>query len=220
MQEVDRRRIAGNIHDGISQRLVSAWYHLRAARALGSEPAVLVEIDATGALLTDALDEARRAIVGLRPAVLDDLGLTAGITSLATSLGTDAEIDVDLEGTALPAHVETALYRIAQEALQNVVKHAQAQHVRIGLREAADGASSSPSATTASGSTRPKRWELDGLRRARHAGAGGPDRRPTGHSVPAGRRLGDHCDGSRPHGRREHIGQLWWTARPSAVRSR
>jgi len=144
MQELDRRQIAANIHDGISQRLVSAWYHLRAARALAgdapvSAEAVLAEIDATEALLSDALDEARHAIVGLRPAILDDLGLTAGLTSLATSLGCDAEIELDLEAMSLAAHVETALYRISQEALQNVMKHAAAQHVRIGLQETADG---------------------------------------------------------------------------------
>lgn len=141
MQELDRRQIAANIHDGISQRLVSAWYHLRAARALAGDPAVLAEIDATDALLSDALDEARHAIVGLRPAILDDLGLTAGLTSLATSLGSDAEIelDLDLDGSALPAHVETALYRVSQEALQNVLKHSQAAHVRIALQETTDG---------------------------------------------------------------------------------
>ena len=114
MQELDRRRIAANIHDGISQRLVSAWYHLRAARdllvadgtaaedgAAGGSP-VIVEIETTLALLSDALDEARHAIVGLRPAILDDLGLTAGLTSLATSLGGDAEIELDLHSVTLP----------------------------------------------------------------------------------------------------------------------
>lgn len=211
LQELDRRRIAADIHDGITQRLVSAWYHLRAARALllasgagpgpasaspaipgpasaspaleaqapttqagsgptsaspaglgsasaspaGSDPAasasgvtawqaghqeaIAAEIETTEVLLSDALDEARHAISGLRPTILDDLGLTAGLTSLATSLGTEAEIELDLALCVLPAHVETALFRITQEALQNVMKHAQAQHVRIGLQETADG---------------------------------------------------------------------------------
>ncbi len=151
LQELDRRRIAANIHDGISQRLVSAWYHLRAARSLllasdagaespaaGGQSAVIAELETTEALLSDALDEARHAIGGLRPAILDDLGLTAGLTSLASSLGTEVEIELELEACALPTHVETALYRISQEALQNVMKHAEAHHVRVGLQE--DGA--------------------------------------------------------------------------------
>ncbi|MDQ6614640.1 MAG: GAF domain-containing sensor histidine kinase [Actinomycetota bacterium] len=143
LQELDRRRIAANIHDGITQRLVSAWYHLRAARALlaagSGDPAIVAEIETTEALLSDALDEARHAIGGLRPAILDDLGLPAGLTSLATSLGTDAEIELDLEPCDLAPHVETALYRISQEGLHNVMKHAQAQNVRISLQEAAGG---------------------------------------------------------------------------------
>lgn len=135
LQEIERRRIAGDIHDGISQRLVSAFYHLSAARSLSGPGEALVELQATSALLTDALDEAHRAIVGLRPSVLDDLGLAAGITSLTASLGADVttEVHVELESRQLPTHVETALYRIVQEALQNVAKHAHASIVEITL---------------------------------------------------------------------------------------
>jgi signal transduction histidine kinase len=133
MQELDRRRIAGDIHDGISQRLVSAWYHLRAAATITTEDDVRAELASAEALLSDALAEARTAISGLRPAVLDDLGLTAAISSLAADLG-DVEVDLDLEECSLPAHVETSVYRLTQEALQNVVKHAGASRVGISLR--------------------------------------------------------------------------------------
>ena len=132
MQELDRRRIAGDIHDGISQRLVSAWYHLRAAATITTEDEVRAELTAVDALLSDALAEARGAIRGLRPAVLDDLGLTAAISSLAGELG-DLEVDLDLEECTLAAHVETSVYRMTQEALQNVVKHAKAARVGVGL---------------------------------------------------------------------------------------
>ncbi|HZQ26428.1 MAG TPA: GAF domain-containing sensor histidine kinase [Acidimicrobiales bacterium] len=136
-QERERRRLAADIHDGISQRLISAWYHLRAAR---TAPAggVEDELVATEALLAEALDEARRAIVGLRPAVLDDLGLAAGLQSLAASMA-GVDVAVDITPCALPPHVETALFRITQEALQNVVKHAESHHVTIGLREGEGG---------------------------------------------------------------------------------
>jgi two-component system NarL family sensor kinase len=135
LQELDRRRIAADIHDGISQRLVSAYYHLQAARTLSGDGAATAEVATAEALVSDALAEARRAIVGLRPVILDDLGLGPALTSLATSLGGSAEVEVDLDDCRLAPHVETALYRIAQEALQNVVKHSRADRVSIVLRD-------------------------------------------------------------------------------------
>jgi signal transduction histidine kinase len=76
------------------------------------------------------LQEARAAIGGLRPPVLDDLGLAGGLASLARSIPQPA-IDVDLAQDRLPDHIELALYRIAQECLQNVVKHAQATRAKL-----------------------------------------------------------------------------------------
>jgi signal transduction histidine kinase len=134
LQELERRRVAGDIHDGISQRLISLWYHLSAASELtgpGESP-LTTQLSAARQLTAAALDEARRAIVGLRPAVLDDLGLGAGLHSLVTTLNGLAT-DVQIEPCRLPAHVETALFRIAQEALQNVVKHAAATAVEVVL---------------------------------------------------------------------------------------
>jgi signal transduction histidine kinase len=146
-QEMERRRLAGDIHDGISQRLVSLWYHLLAAEdALGAaEPgevdgpeALRRELGVAKALATEALTEARGAIAGLRPFVLDDLGLAPGLESLARSLP-GLEVDVDVEPVNLPPHAEVALYRIAQEALQNVVKHAEASTVVVRLRHGDHG---------------------------------------------------------------------------------
>ena len=134
LHELERRRVAADVHDGISQRLVSVWYHLSAAEeALSASPDLVAsELTAAKELTTAALDEARRTIVGLRPAVLDDLGLGPGLESLAATVpGVNAA--VELEPCALPAHVETALFRIAQEALQNVAKHAGATSVRLSL---------------------------------------------------------------------------------------
>ena len=137
-QEHERRRLAGEIHDGISQRLISLWYHLLAAEDAVSEPErVARELAVARQLATDALDDARAAISGLRPSVLDDLGLAPSLESLARSLPVP-EVQVDLHPVRLPAHVEVALYRIAQEALQNVVKHAQATSVTLTLDRQAD----------------------------------------------------------------------------------
>ncbi|MHB1710967.1 MAG: GAF domain-containing sensor histidine kinase [Acidimicrobiales bacterium] len=138
LQELDRRRIAGDIHDGISQRLVSAWYHLRAAGSLATGEAVRGELAAVDSLLSDALDEARGAITGLRPSVLDDLGLIAALSSLAANAG-DFIVELDLQECDLPPHVEMSVYRIAQEALQNIVKHAGATRVELAMHVTDDG---------------------------------------------------------------------------------
>lgn len=132
LQELDRRRIAGDIHDGISQRLVSAWYHLTAALSLTDDPAVSRELAATDALLSEALEDSRRAITGLRPALLDDLGMSAAITSVVADLQ-DVKTSVEVVCGPLAAHVETALFRIVQETVQNIAKHARAANVRVAL---------------------------------------------------------------------------------------
>jgi signal transduction histidine kinase len=131
-QEIERRRVAGDIHDGISQRLITLSYRLdAAARAVGSDP------DEASSQLAEArelvgltLGEARVAISGLRPPVLDDLGLAGGLASLARSIP-HLDTELDLADVRLPEHIEIALYRIAQEGLQNIVKHANASVARL-----------------------------------------------------------------------------------------
>lgn len=134
-QEMERRRLAGDIHDGISQRLVTLSYRLDAAsRAIGGGrddlSTAAEQLALARELVALTLGEARAAIGGLRPPVLDDLGLAGGLASLARSIPQVA-VDVDLADTRLPDHVELALYRIAQECLQNVVKHSQASNARL-----------------------------------------------------------------------------------------
>jgi signal transduction histidine kinase len=133
-QEAERQRLAADIHDGIMQRLCSLRFHLDAAAdVLTEEQQFAADQLVLARKLADlTLDEARAAINGLRPPVLDDLGLADSLASLARSLhGIDLVIDV--EDCVLPDHVEIALYRVAQEALQNIVKHAQATRVWLRL---------------------------------------------------------------------------------------
>lgn len=135
-QELERRRLAGDIHDGISQRLVTLSYRLDAAsRAVGADTALATEQLALARELVDlTLGEARAAINGLRPPVLDDLGLAGGLASLARSIPQvqlGLQIETDLAEVRLADHIELALYRIAQECLQNVVKHARASTARL-----------------------------------------------------------------------------------------
>ena len=138
-QELERRRLAGDIHDGISQRLITLSYWLDAARrAVGDNPdAVAEQLEKARELAELTLQEARAAIGGLRPPVLDDLGLAGGLASLARSIP-QLDLEVELADSRLPDHIEIALYRIAQECLQNVVKHAKASTAKLTF--AVDGA--------------------------------------------------------------------------------
>lgn len=129
-QELERRRLAGDIHDGISQRLVTLSYRLDAAARAVDPEMVAEQLAAARELVALTLQEARAAISGLRPPVLDDLGLSGGLASLARSIPR-IPIDVDLAETRVPDHIELALYRIAQECLQNVIKHAEADRARL-----------------------------------------------------------------------------------------
>ncbi|MGH3982760.1 MAG: GAF domain-containing sensor histidine kinase [Pseudonocardiaceae bacterium] len=157
LQETERRRLAGEIHDGISQRIVSLSFHLSAAAdAVTSDPAGAADqIARAQELAAGALDETRQAIAGLRPPVLDDLGLAASLESLARATPLP-DVQVDTVSTSLPEHMETAVYRIAQEALQNIMKHANAGHVHLRLSATAgtvlleisdDGTGFDPAAT-------------------------------------------------------------------------
>ncbi|MPZ64753.1 MAG: GAF domain-containing protein [Pseudonocardiaceae bacterium] len=135
LQETERRRLAGEIHDGISQRIVSLSFHLSAAAdAVQTNPALAAQqIAAAQDLASATLEETRLAVAGLRPPVLDDLGLAASLESLARSIP-EPSVAVDTVAIQLPEHVETAIYRIAQEALQNVMKHAEAGRSLLRLR--------------------------------------------------------------------------------------
>jgi two-component system, NarL family, sensor kinase len=139
-QEEERRRVATEIHDGVSQQLVSIWCRLQACGRTLRVDADRAERELSAArdLVDGALEEARSAIYDLRPSLLDDLGLSPSLRALA--LGQlEGEVDLDLridDVASLPPHLEVALYRITQEALTNVRKHAQASRVKLSLRNA------------------------------------------------------------------------------------
>jgi two-component system, NarL family, sensor kinase len=138
-QELESRRLAGEIHDGISQRIVSLFFHLSAAAdAIATEPEVAAEqVAKAQELASAALDETRSAIAGLRPPVLDDLGLAASLESLGRSFP-QHDIRVEAATCRMADHIETAVYRTAQEALQNVAKHAHATTVQLRMTVHAD----------------------------------------------------------------------------------
>lgn len=134
-QETERRRLAGELHDGVTQVIASVAFHLSAAESAyadGDNADGAVQLRAAHELADLAFDETRNAIAGLHSPVLDDLGLAAALVSMSRAVPSVA-VEVDAEDLELPEHVSGALFRVAQEAVQNAVKHADATTVRIRL---------------------------------------------------------------------------------------
>lgn len=138
-QEDERHGLARELHDETAQTLAALSISLDRARdslGTGASPA-LDHIGAAKAIATRLLDDTRRLILGLRPSILDDMGLGAAIAWLSDEVLTPKGIAVTLDirpGERLPAHLETSLFRIAQEAVNNVAKHSGASTARIQLR--------------------------------------------------------------------------------------
>ena len=138
------RRISRELHDEISQSLAAMSLDLEAVQVADSysrEGALQRLGDLRGRILT-ALDEVNRIILDLRPTMLEDLGLMSALRWYARQrlepLGVRVHVRAMGVKGRLQPHVETTLYRIAQEALTNVAKHAQAEHVWLSVSRAAD----------------------------------------------------------------------------------
>lgn len=133
-QEDERARLARELHDGISQTLVSTKLLVEA----GAETGQAVLLQRALERLNDSLVEIRRISHRLRPTLLDTLGLPAALRHLGREVAEAAglQIDVDIVGSvpALADEVKTALFRIAQESLTNVARHAGARRVTMMLR--------------------------------------------------------------------------------------
>ncbi len=149
-REEERRRLRRDLHDGLGPVLAAQRLKLGSARYfLHQDPAVTDRLLAEQENDLDvALQEVRRLIDNLRPPVLDDLGLAVAIQRIASQYGvtgdedaqrgdrTGLQVDVDVPTSLppLPAAVEVAGYRIVQEALTNIVRHAQARHCGVTLK--------------------------------------------------------------------------------------
>ncbi len=142
-QERERQLVAYEIHDGLAQYLSAAIMHLETYTAgLPGGPGSDSHLNEVLRLLREATAEARHLISGLRPPALDELGLIEAIETLVA----DAELEIhtidfesDLPGERLPPDLETTLFRIAQESLTNIRRHAQATRASITLRRRSDG---------------------------------------------------------------------------------
>jgi len=133
-QEEERKRIARELHDQIGQALTSMLVGLRTLEA-ASNPAHISELKTIAA---DTLDEVRVLALELRPSVLDDLGLVPALQHYVRAWASRHGLAIDfqtvgLDSLQMPPPVETALYRIVQEALTNIVRHAGADQVSVLL---------------------------------------------------------------------------------------
>jgi signal transduction histidine kinase len=137
-QELERRRLARELHDETGQALTSILLGLRALEEAKNREGTKAAVRALRELVVATLQDVRRLAVELRPTALDDFGLTAALERLADNFSEQSGIAIELEAglghERLPSDIETVLYRLVQEALTNVVKHAHAQHVSIVVR--------------------------------------------------------------------------------------
>jgi signal transduction histidine kinase len=136
-QELERRRLARELHDETGQALTSILLGLKALEDKLDDADTRAAAAELRELVVTTLQDVRRLAVELRPSALDDFGLIAAVERLSASFSEQTGIEIDFEtalvAERLPAEVETALYRIVQESLTNVVKHARARRVSILL---------------------------------------------------------------------------------------
>jgi signal transduction histidine kinase len=136
-QELERRRLARELHDETGQALTSILLGLKGLEERMDDAASRTAAEELRELVVSTLQDVRRLAVELRPSALDDFGLVAALERLTDSFAEQTGIAVDfqtaLADERLPEEVETAIYRVVQESLTNVVKHARARRVSILL---------------------------------------------------------------------------------------
>ncbi|MBL4750784.1 MAG: cache domain-containing protein [Amylibacter sp.] len=140
IQEDERKRVSRELHDSISQLLVSARYGIEAALGQTRKGTKIIQpIEKSMTTLDAAISEVRRISMDLRPSVLDDIGLAAALKGLGKEFEAHSKFNVTVD--AQPMHdlltdeAKTALYRVVQEALTNIAKHAQATEITITLNK-------------------------------------------------------------------------------------
>jgi len=139
-QEEERKRISQELHDQMGQALTAMSINLAAIeQELGTDldPMTRERLAETDSLIDEALDQVRDLSLELRPSMLDDLGLLSALRWYVDRYTTRADVEVEFEAVALEERLhpdlETVLYRVVQESLTNVAKHAQAGRVQVHL---------------------------------------------------------------------------------------
>ena len=139
-QEQERARVARDLHDEVNQALTGLLLRLEAAREK-APPSLAAELAEIRALANQAMQELLTLARQLRPTALDDLGLEAALAGNVRELSNQGGVEASFEAEelgALPQDVQLVVYRVAQEALSNAMRHSGAAHVKVGLRREGD----------------------------------------------------------------------------------
>lgn len=136
-REAEYRRISRELHDEVGQSLTSLLLQIKALQMEGMTPVVAGGLDQLRSTVADMLGDVRRLAQNLRPAVLENLGLVAAIEWLAEGLAERNPLEivcrVPKERLVLNKQIELAVYRIVQEGLTNILRHAGAKNAVIHL---------------------------------------------------------------------------------------
>lgn len=136
-QEDERQRLARELHDEAAQSLTSLLVHLRLLERAHEPEKAQQNIQKLRELTAQALEDVRRVALDLRPTILDDLGLGAAlewrVDEFIQTSGIEAKIQIDGLEQRLPRDIELVFYRVGQETLTNIARHAQAQQVFLSL---------------------------------------------------------------------------------------
>jgi len=146
VQEIERKRIAGDLHDGIGQSLSAIKFRIETAvDRLRKEaaPATVDTLQSLVPMLQDAIEDVRKTVMNLRPSMLDDLGVLATISWFirqfqAVYSGIQVEERIDVRETDIPEGLKTNIFRVLQEAANNIVKHSKADRVSVSLSKEND----------------------------------------------------------------------------------
>lgn len=139
-QEEERKRLAMDIHDGIGQMLTSLKFQIESIDAVKSKEEVTQKLKEIQELITQVIKEVRRVTFNLKPTVLGDFGLQAGLNVFVREISklTDIKLTYAVESTEnirLPQKVENNIFRIIQEAINNAIKYSQASHIEIKYKQ-------------------------------------------------------------------------------------
>ncbi len=144
-QERERARVARDLHDEVNQALTALVLRIEALKTK-APPDLQTELTETAAVASQAMEELLALARQLRPTALDDLGLKAALAGLVEDLGRQTEIATMFESdesggsfSGLGDDLQLVTYRVAQEALSNAVRHADAEHIRVRLMLTGDG---------------------------------------------------------------------------------